>query len=583
MFATFSSSVFRPLSPTRLAWVVIALTVLCSPSIASWSDDPAVNLAIADGAGEDVVPKIAGMPDGGCYVGWFDNSTGNYNVRLQRLAPDGTEQWSHNGIVVSAQPQESWITDWDLICDAQGNCVLTFSDIRSGNLDVQAYKITPAGDFAWGENGINLSQDAAWEPTPAVCQASDGDYVFAWGRFPDGASGMMVMQRLAPDGTPRLQVGGKPVVVVANESPGFPDLVPSLDGDVILMWVRDISSYMSPRHIRVQRFDPAGDPVWPTYTAIYDAAAVPMGYAPEIQADGIGGCVCGWHSAPVSMFSSYVQRISADGAEYYAHNGVLVSTDATRHHIDPATAFDPASGEFLVFWNERNSYQSEWGIYGQRISADGARLWGTSGLVIQPVNTVYKSYPRTAPLGDGAVCLFTDTDSDRLIAYRLDATGANVWAEVPVLVATTPSSKSRFPLFQDAGGVIRIIWEDTRNGTPDVYGQNLNPDGTLGMDPGAVQDLTVMSETSRICPNPFRGSTQIEIVSPMLRAGTIRIVALDGRIVREAAIGAPGAARATWRWDGLDGSGREVPAGVYAYRFIAGGRALASGKVVLVR
>jgi len=41
---------------------------------------------------------------------------------------------------------------------------------------------------------------------------------------------------------------------------------------------------------------------------------------------------------------------------------VLVSTDTTRHHIDPATAFDPATGEFFVFWNERNSFQSQWGI-----------------------------------------------------------------------------------------------------------------------------------------------------------------------------------------------------------------------------
>jgi hypothetical protein len=577
----------HPLSAAVLMSIACALVLLSSPAQASWSTDPEVNLAVANGAGEDVVPKIAGLPDGTCYIGWFDNSTGNYNVRLQRLSADGTEQWPHNGILVSSHAQDTWLTDWDLICDAAGNCVLTFSDIRTGNLDVQAYKITPAGVSAWGPDGVNLSQNAAWEPTPAVCQASDGDYVFAWARYPDVGTNAMMMQRVASDGTLRYPVGGRSVISVANEDPAFPDLVPSLNGDVLLMWVRDISSYMSPRHIRLQRFTPAGIPVWLNFTAIYDGAAIPMGYAPEIQADGAGGAVCGWHSAPADLFSSYVQRVGANGVEYFAHNGVLVSTDTTRHHIDPATAFNTSTGEFFVFWNERNSFQTQWGIYGQRISAAGLRLWGNAGIVIQPVNTIYKSYPRSSPLGTGAVCIFTDTpggfNGDRMVAYRLDASGANVWTNVPLLVATTQSGKSRLPLFTDGNGEIRIIWEDTRNGTPDVYAQNINPDGTLGISPAAAPEIDLPLVTSRVFPNPFRGSTEIELVSAAPTAGTIIIAAPDGRVVREANIGARETLRVVWRWDGRDAVGREVSAGVYAYRFISGGRVMSSGKAVLIR
>jgi len=161
---------------------------------------------------------------------------------------------------VSGHPQDTWISDWDLICDAEGSCVLTFTDIRSGNWDVQAYKITSDGAFAWGADGINLSQSAAFEPSPAVCQAGDGDYVFAWGQYPDAGGGRMMMQRLAPDGALRFAVGGISVISVGTEEPGFPDLEPSLGGDVLLMYVRDISAYISPRHIRLQRFTAAGPP-----------------------------------------------------------------------------------------------------------------------------------------------------------------------------------------------------------------------------------------------------------------------------------------------------------------------------------
>ncbi len=273
-----------PIPKPGISILIASLVFLAgSPARAVWSNDPAVNLGIADGPGEQVVPKVAGGPDGSCYVGWYDNASGNYDIRLQRLSPAGIEQWPHNGMVVSSHMQDTWVTDWDLICDSQGNCVLTFSDIRSGNLDVQAYRIAADGRMLWGPDGINLSQNPAFEPTPAVCEASDGDFVFAWGKDPDTPGGTIQMQRVAPDGSLHFPIGGLAVVAVGTEEPGFPDLEPSLAGDVLLMWVRDTATYMSPRHIRIQRFTPAGSPVWAAFTAIFDASSVPMGYAPEIR------------------------------------------------------------------------------------------------------------------------------------------------------------------------------------------------------------------------------------------------------------------------------------------------------------
>jgi hypothetical protein len=583
----FSTRGFLSSMAAAVIPVLSLLFCAASPALAVWSSNPALNLAIADGAGEQVVPKIAGLADGSCYVGWFDNSSGNYNVRLQRLDATGNEMWGHNGILVSSQPQDTWITDWDLICDAEGSCVLTFSDIRTGNLDVQAYKITAGGFFAWGANGINLSQSAAWEPTPAVCQAGDGDYVFAWAQYPDAGGGRMMMQRLAPDGTLRYAVGGIPVVSVGTEEPGFPDLEPSLGGDVLLMYVRDISSYTSPRHIRLQRFTPAGTAVWATFTAIFDASSVPMGYAPAIGPDGAGGAVCGWHYASGNLFVSLVQRVSANGVEAFAHNGVAVTTDATRHHIDPATAFNASTGEFFVFWNERNYNQDQWGIYAQRISATGTRLWAPIGVALQPVNTVYKSYPRAVPVGDGAVCFFTDTPAgfsgDRLVAYRLSATGANVWPSVPLLVSTPQSGKSRLPLFIDGGQTTRIVWEDTRNGTPDVYGQSVNADGTLGLGGSGASTLAPAFAAATGTPNPFRTATDFALPRTGPAPDGLAILTADGRLVRQVSLRAGARERATWRWDGRDDAGSELPAGVYLYRWISGGVAGAAGRAVLVR
>src|SRR5436190_23038327 len=114
---------------TSPALAAAALLVTGLP--AQWPSGASPNLAVADGPGEQVLPKVAPTSDGGCYLGWFDSRTGSYTVRLQRLDAGGNEQWAHNGIVVSANPQSTSLVDWDLICDRDDHCVLAFTDTRA--------------------------------------------------------------------------------------------------------------------------------------------------------------------------------------------------------------------------------------------------------------------------------------------------------------------------------------------------------------------------------------------------------------------------------------------------------------------
>ena len=130
------------------------------------------NLALADRPGEQVIPLVAGTSDGGMYVAWFDNSGGSYAVYLQRLDRDGVEQFAHDGILISNQPQDTALFGWDLTADSSDHAVLVFSDLRngSGSLDIAAYRIAPDGTFVWGPNGVSLSNNADFEPAPVVAE-----------------------------------------------------------------------------------------------------------------------------------------------------------------------------------------------------------------------------------------------------------------------------------------------------------------------------------------------------------------------------------------------------------------------------
>ncbi|HKQ60759.1 MAG TPA: hypothetical protein VJS92_05690 [Candidatus Polarisedimenticolaceae bacterium] len=460
-------------------------TVAGRPAAAVWSANPAQNLAIADRASDQVIPLVAATPDGGVYVAWFDGFGGSFKVYLQRLNAAGAEQWPHNGVLISSHPQNSALFGWDMIADSQGNAVLVFSDIRSGgDLDIYAYKVSPAGVELWGADGVTLSDNADFEPAPRVVEASDGDFVFVWQRDPTTGDGDIRMQRLAPDGAPRFGLNGIAAVASAGEDPGFALLATADNGSVILAWLRNIRSFSSLRHLRAQKFSPAGAGVWPAFTSVYDAFSLPIGYFPQLQPDAAGGAVLAWHRSDGTLIASFVQHLSASGAELFPHNGVAVSTTAGMHHVDPSLVTVPGSGDALVFWNERNSTQSQWGIFGQRVTAAATRGWGEGGRQLLPVDTTSKSFPHGVPHAGGAMVLLTQQalGSDQLIAMRLDGAGNFVWPGSVVTVSSAPSTKARYPV-TIGNAVAKVVWEDNRSGNVDVYAQDVNADGTLGLLP----------------------------------------------------------------------------------------------------
>src|SRR5512136_2380560 len=142
--------------------VVLIVSVLmlmsCVPiGMGQWTSDPAENTAITTMSGEQALPKIAVDNNGYAYISWFSNSAGNYDVRLQRLDHDGNTHWPDDGIVVSDEPQDTWITDYDLAVDPSGYAVITFTDIRTGLSNPVGYRISPDGDMMWGLTGKMLA------------------------------------------------------------------------------------------------------------------------------------------------------------------------------------------------------------------------------------------------------------------------------------------------------------------------------------------------------------------------------------------------------------------------------------------
>ena len=148
---------------TRLLASVCYTVLTAVTAFSQWSTDPNVDNIVYNGLGDQVTPKIASTSDGGVYVGWFDNRAGNYDMRLQRYDAAGFPQFDPNGLLISDKAQNSSLVEWDLIADSSDNAVLVFTDLRNGvDLDVQAYRISPAGAFLWGADGVGISNNSEY-------------------------------------------------------------------------------------------------------------------------------------------------------------------------------------------------------------------------------------------------------------------------------------------------------------------------------------------------------------------------------------------------------------------------------------
>jgi hypothetical protein len=480
---------------TSLFSLFFILTCFVSP--AQWSSDPMENTAIAEVAGDQAIPKVATSMNGITYISWFSNEGGNYNVRLQKLDVFGNKMWAEEGLLVSDNTSDSWLTEWDMTVDQEDFALLTFQDIRNGYNDAFAYRISPDGEFLWGEDGVELSTGPAFDAAPKVTATNSGNAVFAW-----QAETVVILQKISPDGTKLW--GDDGITISGTNTFSWPQLLPVGEDDVILKYFEDSGPAWAPtRHVFAQRYDPDGNAVWDNPTIVSNAGGISAWTQVfSFINDGNDGFYMAWHDdRDNNMLSSvFVQHVDADGEILFSDDGVEASTMAGRNHFYPHLALPPGSENIYVYWNEMDGNQNDRGIYGQKFSAIGERLWTDNGKTFIEISST-NVYPFAAGNSDEDAIVFYEHYFDginaAIKAMRIDADGNFVWDDQMIDMCSVNSQKIHpyAGSYHDSQWI--LAWEDTRNGNADIFGQNIQLDGSLG--PIVFQLNLTVTPDSVIC------------------------------------------------------------------------------------
>jgi len=465
----------------RFLYFVI-LVFITATSSAQWSSNPAENLKITDYSSEDVIPKTALCPNGDVYIGFFSLQSGSYDVRLQRLDHQGNILWENNGILVSDHPSMSWLTDWDVTADLENNAILSWQDIRNGgNNNIVIYKISPDGEFLWGNDGISLTNSTTMDVTPVLTVTAQNNVIVAWQVDLE----LIMIQKITPDGS--LPWGTAGISITGLNRYTWPQLLPVGEDDFIVKYFEDSGPVNAPtRHVYAQRYTADGSGVWDAPAVISNAGGISAWTQifPFIN-DGNDGFYIAWHDDRDfnNSASSFVQHIDNEGNAVFQENGVEVSGNAGMNHFYPSLSKPENDPHIYVLWNEVNGDQNQWGIYGQKVSAAGDLKWGANGKAIIPVTSHSVLPQKGLQHGEDLILIYEDYFNGietAIKAMRLDNEGAFVWDSESVFICNVQSSKIHLDVSEWDQDQWVMSWEDDRGSNVEIYAQNLLPTGELG-------------------------------------------------------------------------------------------------------
>ncbi|MFK5856040.1 MAG: T9SS type A sorting domain-containing protein [Bacteroidota bacterium] len=504
-----------------------------------WSDDPLINTIVNDLSGSQAVPHIAYDASGNFYVGFYSNDAGNYDIRLQYYSFDGIAQWATNGIIVSNHPQNSWVTDWDLKTDNNGNCVLAFNDVRDGNENIYAYAISPTGSFLWGADGIALTSDPEFEVVPSITVNASNNAIVAWSRPSTTTEAEIVMQKITPSGT--LSWGSSGITYQAGSQDYTGARVLGVDGDNYLMaFYKETGNFPAlTRHIYVQKFDGSGNAVWANDVLVSNSNGINPYTNFYIASDNANGIIISWTDDWDSDMNidGAVQHILSDGTTNWPANGVEVNTTASTSNQNVMILGADNSSNVLVTWSKKNSSQSQTAIAGQKINSSGVRQWTDDGIEFVAMSSDVGGTNGGAVFDGTSALIVYDVSvggsSSHVKALGVNGDGTLIWSPTTTLMASRSTSKVHLVASPIYNNQVIAVWEEN---STDIYMQNIYTDGSMGNPPistdATLSDLTVNGTTvdgfsptiyNYSMPIPTGDPLPITGATPSFAAATVNI------------------------------------------------------------
>ncbi len=352
-----------------------------------------------------------------------------------------------------------------------------------------------------------LDVEAGNQNQPAVAKAPDGRYVVVW----TTPSLQSVVDPDDPDAPPQLELGppnimgqrfgprgeplGEPVVVNALTDGNQADAAVAIDhnGNFVVVWSGAGALLGDDAGIFAQRFDANGNAVGGQFRV--NQVTQFTQDQPTVAMDGDGNFVIAWASYGQDRRTS--NTTASVFARVYNRHGIsqtdefLVNTYQYGSQRKPHAAM-AQDGSFVIVWQDDTQDGNQWGVYGQRFSATGAKLGGEFRVNTRVADK--QQDPRVAiDVNGNFIVVYTDFGQDGsgwgVYARRYNAAGVALDAQEFRVNQHTLNNQWQPSVGMDSAGNFVITWstfgQDRNDGQRDygIFARMYNADRSDWINP----------------------------------------------------------------------------------------------------
>lgn len=546
---------------------------------AQWNSDPAINTTVWFNDGEVYDQVIAMTPQGNTWIAFSHPKDGHISVSLQMVDTAGILMFEEP-LLVSDFDSRTWNSFGQILfVDRDGNAIVAVTDQRYGSAteleNHTVYKISPEGEFLWGEDGITLEGENVYDMVAAMsmCQLADGSYVFAWmHNYENNYNHFGIeMQRVSPEG--EMLWNAEEVRLHDNNiTYMYPYVVDGGNNQVILIYAKGSSQDLYARKID---FD--GTTVWSEDTKVYNGGwgSIPIWTLLDVHPSGDGGVLLSWNDDRyyTEFESAYIAYVQPNGEMgFNVNNGLKLGYNAENglRSLEVRCLYDKNSDSFYAVWNECSAGQSWYRVVGQRISKEGELLWSEYGVELQPLEQT--NY--------GCLSLQSGTNDEVAFFYMRDFAGnfGNVEAFISTVnvndttirresqftKSTRISQKSALATTSMHDGKFWVVkWKDLgcaddEEKVTTYLMQRVNNDLSLGNpEDAAVENVKTDNNTFVALSTVVENEAMFAVNVPAATQATLAIYNVNGALVATPYSGVLSAGERYISWNAT------VPAGIY--------------------
>ena len=477
--------------------LTLVFTVITAVCYGQFTVDTLQNTVIHDINGSEQATPLSGTTsNGSTYVSWFDLSSGSYVLRMQLLDANGNNLWAAGGIVVSSYPQSTALFRYDLKVDNDDNAIVAFQDMRSGTLNVVAYKVNTTGGLVWGNAGVALSDSTAEGLGPKITITQNNNVIVAWNSS-IGTSKWVSYQKINSSGA---IVWAKRILDSNKYS--RPVLLPYGSDDFLMLYVKEVGSFPGVTStMYAQRYDSNGNGVWLSPTQV-STKTISFFTFPDIISDTHNGFYISFNTSnPVntSLNDVYAQHVDSTGA-LWSNTGTQAANSTTEHKLTGGCCYSAANNELYLSLQVLDGSQGSSGIYLQKLDNNGSVLLGPNALLLRPIISNYYLPYTITDAGNGVIILYGlgTFGNQKIQALKTDYSGGALWSYDPTL-CNYLSNKDDLSSGRFTNNQTVAVWSDDRldNG---IYTQNISGDGDFGILTSIQEDF--LEQTMMLFPNP---------------------------------------------------------------------------------